>query len=133
MHRENVRLSGRRALETLLAPNKRLTTAYRLKESFGQLWGLWPGGLGAPLLRVLASDFSRCEVDKQAGRCARRTCHRYGSGIRTLELTMADRLFIGLSSNQIGRMGERRTGSQSGDRRAGEKSRLSSGTDTPPD
>ena len=30
--------SGRRALKTLLAANKRLNTAYLLKESFGQLW-----------------------------------------------------------------------------------------------
>src|SRR5712691_9568938 len=29
---------GRRALKTLLAANKRLNTAYVLKESFGQLW-----------------------------------------------------------------------------------------------
>src|SRR5438128_2145050 len=31
-------LDGRRALKTLLAANKRLNTAYVLKESFGQLW-----------------------------------------------------------------------------------------------
>ena len=37
-HRENLTLSGRRALKTLLAANKRLNTAYLLKESFGQLW-----------------------------------------------------------------------------------------------
>src|SRR2546425_1240722 len=37
-HRENLTLSGRRALRTLLAANKRLHTAYLLKESFGQLW-----------------------------------------------------------------------------------------------
>ena len=37
-HRENLTLSGRRALRTLLAANKRLNTAYLLKESFGQLW-----------------------------------------------------------------------------------------------
>ena len=37
-HRENLTLSGRRALTTLLAANKRLNTAYLLKESFGQLW-----------------------------------------------------------------------------------------------
>src|SRR5918996_4091132 len=36
--RENLSLKGRRALKTLLAANKRLNTAYRLKESFGQLW-----------------------------------------------------------------------------------------------
>ena len=38
-HRENLTLDGRRALTTLLAANKRLHTAYLLKESFGQLWG----------------------------------------------------------------------------------------------
>jgi transposase len=37
-HRENLTLSGRQALKTLLAANKRLNTAYLLKESFGQLW-----------------------------------------------------------------------------------------------
>jgi transposase len=36
--RENLTLPGRRALKTLLAANKRLNTAYVLKESFGQLW-----------------------------------------------------------------------------------------------
>lgn len=37
-HRENLTLEGRRALKTLLAANKRLNTAYLLKESFAQLW-----------------------------------------------------------------------------------------------
>jgi transposase len=37
-HRENLTLEGRQALKTLLAANKRLNTAYVLKESFGQLW-----------------------------------------------------------------------------------------------
>lgn len=36
--RANLNLEGRRALKTLLAANKRLNTAYLLKESFGQLW-----------------------------------------------------------------------------------------------
>lgn len=36
--RENLTLEGRRALKTLLGANKRLNTAYLLKESFGQLW-----------------------------------------------------------------------------------------------
>src|SRR6266581_5379403 len=36
--RENLTLEGRKALKTLLAANKRLNTAYLLKESFGQLW-----------------------------------------------------------------------------------------------
>jgi transposase len=37
-HRENLTLDGRRALKQLLATNKRLNTAYLLKEAFGQLW-----------------------------------------------------------------------------------------------
>jgi len=35
---ENLTLDARRSLKTLLAANKRLNTAYLLKESFGQLW-----------------------------------------------------------------------------------------------
>jgi transposase len=37
-HRENLTMKGRQALEVLLAVNKRLNTAYLLKEEFGQLW-----------------------------------------------------------------------------------------------
>ena len=37
-HRENLTLDGRRSLRKLLQANKRLNTAYLLKESFGQLW-----------------------------------------------------------------------------------------------
>ena len=37
-HRQNVRGNARNNLLTLLAANKRLNTAYVLKESFGQLW-----------------------------------------------------------------------------------------------
>ena len=37
-NRENLSLKGREALQKLLAANKRLNTAYLLKESFGQLW-----------------------------------------------------------------------------------------------
>ena len=36
--RENLTLEGRQALKALLAANKRLNTAYLLRESFGQLW-----------------------------------------------------------------------------------------------
>lgn len=36
--RENLTVQGREALKTLLAANKRLHTAYLLKESFAQLW-----------------------------------------------------------------------------------------------
>jgi transposase len=35
---ENLTLKGRQSLKLLLAANKRLNTAYVLKESFGQLW-----------------------------------------------------------------------------------------------
>jgi transposase len=37
-NRENLSPDGRRNLKLLLAANKRLNTAYLLKESFGQLW-----------------------------------------------------------------------------------------------
>ena len=37
-HRENLTTDGRRSLKTLLAANKRLNTAYILREEFGQLW-----------------------------------------------------------------------------------------------
>jgi transposase len=36
--RKNLTLKGRQALKTLLRANKRLNSAYLLKESFGQLW-----------------------------------------------------------------------------------------------
>ena len=36
--RENLSTEGRQSLKTLLVANKRLNTAYLLKESFGQLW-----------------------------------------------------------------------------------------------
>ena len=37
-NRENLSLDGRRALRKLLNANKRLNTAYILRETFGQLW-----------------------------------------------------------------------------------------------
>jgi transposase len=37
-HQENLSPDARKNLKTLLAANKRLNTAYVLKESFGQLW-----------------------------------------------------------------------------------------------
>jgi transposase len=37
-HQENLSMEGRKALKALLAANKRLSTAYILKESFCQLW-----------------------------------------------------------------------------------------------
>ena len=45
-HRENLTLEGRRSLRKLLKANKRLNTAYLLKESFGQLWDYETEGLG---------------------------------------------------------------------------------------
>lgn len=38
-HRANLSLEGKQSLKLLLAANKRLHTAYLLKESFDQLWG----------------------------------------------------------------------------------------------
>ena len=37
-HRENLTTDGRRSLKLLLKANRRLSTAYILKEGFGQLW-----------------------------------------------------------------------------------------------
>lgn len=37
-HKENLNISGKKALKNLLSANKRLNKAYLLKESFGQLW-----------------------------------------------------------------------------------------------
>jgi len=39
-------IDGRKALKTLLSANKRLNTAYVLKESFGQLWSYERGADG---------------------------------------------------------------------------------------
>ena len=51
--RENLSLDGRQALQKLLSANKRLQTAYLLKESFDQLWGYSPGRVGKAVLRQL--------------------------------------------------------------------------------
>jgi len=45
-NRENLTLEGRQSLKALLAANKRLNTAYVLKESFGQLWDYERAGRG---------------------------------------------------------------------------------------
>jgi transposase len=37
-HKENLKPEGKKSLKLLLTANKRLNTAYLLKESFGQLW-----------------------------------------------------------------------------------------------
>ena len=37
-HQENLTLEGRESLKKLLAANKRIQTAYLLKEEFGQMW-----------------------------------------------------------------------------------------------
>ena len=57
-HRENLDLEGRKALKTLLAANKRLNTAYLLKESFGQLWDYECEGWARALLRELEEQFA---------------------------------------------------------------------------
>jgi transposase len=44
--KENLTLDGMRALKTLLSANKRLNSAYVLKESFGQLWSYEREGWG---------------------------------------------------------------------------------------
>jgi transposase len=38
LRNENLTLEGKRSLKILLAANRRLNTAYILKEAFGQLW-----------------------------------------------------------------------------------------------
>lgn len=43
-NRENLTLDGKASLRALLKANKRLQTAYLLKESFGQLWGYQTDG-----------------------------------------------------------------------------------------
>jgi len=43
-NRENLTLDGKASLRALLRANKRLNTAYLLKESFGQLWGYQTDG-----------------------------------------------------------------------------------------
>lgn len=54
-NRENLTLDGRKALKKLLGANKRLNTAYLLKETFGQLWSYQTGG-GTEVLRALESS-----------------------------------------------------------------------------
>src|SRR3989441_13307431 len=49
-HRENLTLDGRRALKTLLAANKRVKTAYLLKESVGQVLDYGREGWGRRFL-----------------------------------------------------------------------------------
>ncbi len=50
---ENLTLEGRLALKKLLEANKRLNTAYLLKETFGQLWGYRTERGAAKVLRQL--------------------------------------------------------------------------------
>jgi len=52
-HWKNLSVEGRVALKTLFKANKRLNTAYLLKESFGQL-GLQDGRMGKTVFRQLA-------------------------------------------------------------------------------
>ena len=51
--KENLSSDGRQSLKTLLVANKRLNTAYVLKESFGQLWSYEREGWAATFLREL--------------------------------------------------------------------------------
>ena len=55
--RENLSLDGRRALKKLLQANRRLNTAYVLKEQFGQLWD-YRTERGAPDARTI-SDLAK--------------------------------------------------------------------------
>ena len=50
--RDNLTFEGRQALKTLLAANKRLNTAYLLRESFGQLWSYEREGWARRFLRT---------------------------------------------------------------------------------
>ena len=52
--KENLTLEGRQTLRTLLRANKRLNTAYLLKESFGQLWSYEHEGWARRFFRELA-------------------------------------------------------------------------------
>ena len=61
--RENLSLDGRRALKKLLQANRRLNTAYVLKEAFGATLGLTAPNAGlAPFSHVgkTASNGSAC-------------------------------------------------------------------------
>ncbi len=56
--RENLTLEGRQSLTLLLATNKRLNTAYLLKESFGQLWDYTSEGWASATRSTCASRSS---------------------------------------------------------------------------
>jgi transposase len=63
---ENLSLPGRRSLKKLLSANKRLQTAYLLKESFDQLWGYRREGwvpvfrlIHPPIFRIIHPPVSR--------------------------------------------------------------------------
>ena len=55
--RENLTLKGHQALKKVLMANKRLNTAYLLRESFGQLWDYEREGWARRFLPELAGEF----------------------------------------------------------------------------
>jgi transposase len=90
--RENLTLEGKRSLALLLAANKRLNTAYVLKESFSQLWDYERVGLGATLLRQLA-----CQPQMAAPQTLRDLCRddRSALGGHSRLLPAAEQGFAG--------------------------------------
>jgi len=68
--KENLTLDGRKALKALLSANKRLNTAYVLKESFGQLWSYERDPLAASSShrrRPTAGDLANDQLQVLAG------------------------------------------------------------------
>src|ERR1700704_2401261 len=65
-HRDNLSLDGKRSLTLLLAANKRLNTAYVLKEAFGQLWDYRRGGWARRFFDKLA-----CQPEVAAAQAVR--------------------------------------------------------------
>ena len=70
--RKNLSLNGRRALKKLLEANRRLNTAYLLKETFGQLWdyrtergarAFFERWQGQPEMAAIAAVSKVCRAD----------------------------------------------------------------------
>ena len=69
-HRENLTPASRQNLKKLLAANKRLNTAYLLKESFGQLWDYQCEGWDRRLLQAAEQALARvCSGIQQQDPC----------------------------------------------------------------
>jgi transposase len=66
-NRENLSLDGRAALKQLLKANKRLNTAYLLKESFGQLWDYQTEGWARRFFEQWRSALRLKPFEKLAG------------------------------------------------------------------